>query len=293
MRSAELNKQVIEQIGAGDTVTPREAVKTQLVALLDSIDRHDKGEGQINIGGEHAENFIDGIDSELEDLLAIAAPLIEYGGLAGQEAVVSALARVAEQIPRETQTPGWEPALFFVTARLLWSTAAIALACDAVEFFPRLLRVRTRSRYRSVESLVVDDSSARHLDVYGRGADESFESHRRWLAELELLIERYALLVRDGLLEQALAEADMLFAMHTVATGSSFGQAYSHGAHREGHAERRLRVRVRAPEQRASLCKFFDTPDRELEQRLATLHDGLARQRDLFRGEVQLFPSDD
>jgi hypothetical protein len=290
--AAELNSRVVEQLGAGNTVAAREALKAELVAVLDALDRNDKGEQQVDLGSaRQIDNFVDGISPELERFLAVAVPLVEYGGDAGHEAVVNALARVAEQIPRETQTPGWETALYLVTARLLWSTTALALACDRIDFLPRLLRLRTRSRFHGGEELLVDDSSARHLSAYERGADESFDSHNRWLADLPLCRERYPLLVREGLLEQALAEADMLFAMHSA--GDAVGSTYSHGARREGHAERRLRARVNVPAERAALCTFFNVSDAHLEDELAALHGQLARSTDLFIRDVQLFPTAD
>jgi hypothetical protein len=290
--AGELNSRIVDQLGTGNSVAAREALKAGLVAVLDALDRHNKGEQQVDLGSAgQIDNFVDGITPELEHFLAVAAPLLEYERDGEHDAVVNALARVAEQIPRETQTPGWEPALYLVTARLLWSTTALALACDRVDFLPRLLRLRTRSRFHGGEEPLVDDSSARHLSAYERGADKSFDSHKCWLVGLALFRERYPLLLREGLLEQALAEADMLFGMH--AARYAVGTTYSHGAHREGDAERRLRARMAVPAERAALGAFFGVAEAQLEEQLGALHGQLARRTDLFVREVQLFPRAD
>ena len=85
----------------------------------------------------------------------------------------------------------------------------------------------------------------------------------------------------------------LIFALHADAIGAGIGGTYSHGAHREGYAEERLRARIRTPDGREQLVRFFGIPDAELEARLAELHEGLPRQRDLFIGEVRLFPRGD
>jgi hypothetical protein len=289
MTAIEINEQLVEQLGRGDTVAPREELKAQVLALLATLD--DQGEAAANLAGEErVDAFRGAISDELEGFLAAAAPLIEYGGGGGQEAVIRALAQVTSEISRE---PSHENAYYLVTARLLWSTTAFALACDATDFLPRLLRLTVRSAFRNVDELLIDDGSARHLEAYGRSADVAFESHRLWLAALSLLTERYPLLAREQQLERALAEADLIFALHTDAVGAGIRGTYSHGAHREGHAEQRLRARVRTRDGREQLVRFFGIPDAELEERLAELHEGFPRQRELFFGQIRLFPGDD
>jgi hypothetical protein len=289
MSAVDINEQLVEQLGRGDTVAPREALKVQALALLAALD--DQGEARGNLAGEERVNtFLEAISDKLEEFLAAAAPLIEYGGSDGQEAVVRALGQVTSEISRE---PNQENAYYLVTARLLWSTTAFALASDATDFLPRLLRLTVRSAFRNVDELLIDDSSAGHLEAYGRSADVAFESHRLWLASLSLLTERYPLLAREQQLERALAEADLIFALHTDAVGAGIRGTYSHGTHREGHAEQRLRARVRTPDGRDQLVRFFGIPDAELEERLAELHEGFPRQRELFFGQVRLFPGDD
>lgn len=289
MSAIELNEQAVEQLGRGDTVAPREALKAQVVALLAALDG--QGEARANLAREErASAFLEAISDELEGFLAVAAPLIEYGGSDGQDAVVRALAQVGSEISRE---PNLENALYLVTARLLWSTTGLALACDAADFLPRLLRLRVRSAFRDVEEPLIDDSSARHPEAYGGSAEVAFESHRLWLASLSLLTERYPLLAREQQLERALAEADLIFALHTDAVADGIGATYSHGAHREGHAEQRLCARIRAPDGREQLVRFFGIPDAQLEKRLAELHEGFSHQRGLRIGAVRLFPGDD
>src|SRR6266511_3323604 len=53
-----------------------------------------------------ANALLEAISDELECFLAVAAPLIEYGGRDGQEAVVRALAQVASEISRERAPRG-------------------------------------------------------------------------------------------------------------------------------------------------------------------------------------------
>jgi hypothetical protein len=289
MSAIEINEQLVEQLGRGDSVGPREALKAQVLTLLATLD--DQGEAAANLAGEERVNvFLEAISDELEGFLAVAAPLIEYGGSDGQEAVIRALAQVTSEISRE---PDHENAYYLVTARLLWSTTAFALACDATDFLPRLLRLTVRSAFRNVDELLINDSSARHLEAYGRSADVAFESHRLWLASLSLLTERYPLLAREQQLERGLAEADLIFALHTDAVGASVSGTYSHGAHREGHAEQRLLARVRTPDGREQLVRFFGIPDAALEHQLTELHEGFPRQRELFFAQVRLFPGDD
>jgi hypothetical protein len=286
MSAVDLNAQVVEQLGDGNTVAPREALKQQLGALLAAL--HGQGEARANLAGEERVGaFLDAISDELEGLLAVAAPLIEYGGSAGHEAVVRAVAQVTNEISRQ---PNQENAHYLVAARVLWCTTAFALACDAIDFLPRLLRLTVRSAFRNVDEPLIDDSSARHLEVFGRGADVAFDSHREWLASLDLVAERYPLLAREQLLEKALAEADLIFALHTDAAGRGINGTYSAVAHREGDAERRLRARVRAPDAREQLVRFFAVPDAELEERLDEIHAQLPRQGELYFGEIRLFP---
>ena len=148
-----------------------------------------------------------------------------------------------------------------------------------------------RSAFRNVDEPLIDDSGARHLDA-GRSAEVAFESHRLWLSSLSLLTERYPLLVREQHLERALAEADLIFALHSDVINAGMHGTYSHGAHREGHAEARLRARLRTPDGRQQLVRLFGVRTKELDQRLAKLHDGPARTRDLFVSDVRLFPDD-
>jgi hypothetical protein len=289
MSAIELNRQAVEQLGVGDSVAPREALKAQLVALLRVLDG--QAETAANLGDEErASAFLEAISDELESILAVAAPLIEYGGSDGQEAVVRGLAQVAGEISREASL---ENAMYLVTARLLWSTTAFALSCDAADFLPRLLRLTVRSAFRDADVPLIDDSSARHPQAFGRGADVAFESHRLWLESLNLITERYPLLVREQQLERALAEADLIFALHTDAADMGIRGTYSHAAHREGHAEQRLRARARTPSSREQLVRFFGIPDDHLEERLAELHEGFPRQRNLLFGDVRLFPAGD
>lgn len=288
MSAVELNKQVIEQLSAGNTVTPQEMLKDQLVGILEALDQNDNGEHQMNLG--NALDVVEGISDELEGFLAVAVPLIEYGGEGGQEAVVSALARIAQQIDR--RPPDCENALYLLAARLLWCTTAFALACDTVDFLPRLLRLSTRSHFHGRDERLVDDSSVRHLSAFDRGAGDAFESHQQWITSSALVQRCYPLLARDGLIEEGLMEADMLFALHSDATESSLRGTYSHGAHRTGRPEARLRARLGAPAQREQLSLFFGVPDGQLEQRLAELHEGLPRDREEFMGDVRLFPGE-
>lgn len=291
MSGAELNAEVIEQLGAGNLVGPREALKAQVEALLQRLERTDQGEGQVNLAEERQlENFIEGISGELQGFLAVAAPLIEYGGDAGQEAVVTALARLAQEIERRSQTPGWEQAMYSLVSRLLWVTAAFALACDAIEFVPRLRRVTAPSHYEDRSEPMLDASRARYLPTHDGDAGRSFEAHERWLTELDLIAERYPLLARDDEITTALIEADLLFAMHAVASGGHNGP-YSHGARPGGGAEKRLRARAIDPNQRAVLAGFFETEGVELERQLNTLYGALHRQPGMWMGESQvLFP---
>lgn len=288
MSARELNKQVLEQLGSGDTVTPREMLKSRVLAILEALDTSEGHERASNLAGEErADTFIQGLSDELEHFLGVAFPLIEYGGPVGQDAVVRGLTAVTAETARE---PSRENAMYLVTARLLWSTAAFALACDAIDFLPRLLGLTVHSAFRDADERLIDDSGARHLTAYGRSADVSFDSHWRWLASLRLLDECYPLLARSQRLEHALMEADMLSAMHTDAAGAGINGTYSHGAHRQGQAERLLRVRLVTPGQRKEICQFFGVPESELEETLAQLHEGLRRNRDLFLGDVRLFP---
>jgi hypothetical protein len=289
MTAVDLNQQVLEQLGRGDAVAAREMLKSCVLAILQALDEPQRQEDAANLAGEkRVEGFMNGISAELEGFLAVAAPLIEYGGRNGQQAVVYALALVAGEVSDE---PSRENALYLIAARLLWCTTAFALACDATDFLPRLLRITTHSAFRDADERLIDDSGARHPSAYDRSADVGFESHRLWLGALPLVQQCYPLLARDQQLDKALMEADMLFAMHADVAGGSMGGTYSHGAHREGYAEQRLRARVGAPDGREQLCRFFDLADAQLEQRLNELHEGLRRQRDLFMGEVRLFPS--
>jgi len=287
MNAVELNNQIVEQLGAGNTIAPQEALKGQLVGILEALDGND--DHDVNLG--NAVDVVDEVGDELEGFLAVAAPLIEYGGEPGQVAVISTLARITEQIDR--RPPDWENALCLLAARLLWCTTAFGLACDAVDFLPRLLRLSTHSHFHDHDERLVDDRSARHLSAFNGSAEESFKSHARWLASSALVQQRYPLLARDGVIDEALIEVDMLFALHSDATGSGNRGTYSYGARRTGRPEARLRARLGAPAQRKQLALFFGFLDGQLEQHLAELHEGLPRNREGLMGDVRLFPSTD
>ena len=73
MTPAERNQQAVVDLGEGNTVAPREALKRALADLLDALDRHDKGEGQTNLGDpKHIDNVIAGLDAQLDALLAVS-----------------------------------------------------------------------------------------------------------------------------------------------------------------------------------------------------------------------------
>lgn len=286
MSAVELNVRIVEQLGNGNTVAPREALKQQLGALLDTFGNHEELNGLR--GQERVASLVAAIQEPLEGVVAAGAPLIEYGGPDGQRAV-RALAQITGRISVD---PSQENAYYLVAARLLWCSTAFALACDAVEFLPRLLGLTVRSNFRYAEERLIDDSSARHLEAFGREAGVALDSHRQWLAQLDLLSERYPLLARDQELEKALAEADLLFAFHADLSASGARGVYSGAAHRDGDPERRVRARLQAPEARAQLVRFFDIPDPQLDERLSEIHERMPRDNELFFGDVRLLPAE-
>lgn len=287
MSVAELNARIVDQLGNGNTVAPREALKQQLGALLNTLE--DQGEELNNLAGEdRVATLVAAIQEPFEGVLAVTAPLIEYGGPDGQLAVIRALAHLTGRISLE---PSQENAYYLVAARLLWCSTAFALACDAVDFLPRLLSLTVRSNFRDIDERLIDDSTARHLNAFKSGADVALDSHRQWLAQPELLTKHYPLLARDQGLEKALAEADLLFALHADASGTSSRGIYSGAAHRDGNPERRLRARLRTPGPREQLVRFFEIPDAELDERLNEAHERMPHNHEFSFGDVRLLPS--
>jgi hypothetical protein len=294
MNASQINEAALAELGRGNTVGPRETLKTQLGALLDRLDHHDKRERQIDLGSpQKVDIVVDGLRQEIEGLLEVAFPLIEYGGEAGQAAVANALARVAAEVGRDTSTPGWENAVLVVSTHLLLATTAFALACDAAEFLPRLLRVNVRFRNHEREEPLLDARRARYLAAYEGDAGRSFEAHRRWMESLGVVETCYPLLVRDDEIVKALMEADMLFALHTLAAGVS-REPYAHSIGRDGHyPETRLRARVSDPRQRAAVVAFYALADYELESHLTRLYAQIRRDPDLWGDEHALFDVDE
>jgi hypothetical protein len=278
MTPGELNEQAVVDLGGGNTVAPREALKRVVAELLEALDRHDKGEEQTNLGDpKQIDNLIAGLDAQLDAFLAVAFPLVEYGGKAGQEAVATSLARIAREADRDTRTPGWSRAMLAIGARLLWVCTAFALAASALDFLPRLLRVTNRSKYGDRDEALVSSSSSRFLDAYNGDAAVSFEAHERWLAERSWIRERYPLLSHRDELAAYLLEADLVLAIASALADGS-GAPYCHGAYRDGlPAETRLRAHAAEPAQRGNLCEFLRLPDAELEPRLNEIWVGFRR----------------
>jgi hypothetical protein len=291
MTLVELNEQAVSDLGAGNTVSPREALKKALADLLDALDRHDKGQDQTNLGDpKQIDNVIVGLDTEVDAFMAVAFPLVEYGGNAGQEAVAAAIARVAREADRDTRTPGWERAMRALGARVVWVFTAFALATDALDFLPRLLRVVTRSKYGDHDEPLVTSSSARFLDAYNGDAGLSFEAHRRWLEERSWVGDRYPLLSRADEFVAYLMEADLVLAIASALSNGA-GTPYCHGAYRDGiPAETRFRGHAADPRHRSALCEFLGIADAELEPCVNQIYREF-RRPGMWIDEANLLPA--
>jgi hypothetical protein len=291
MTLAERNQRVVAELGAGNTVSPREALKIALADLLDALDRHDKGQDQTNLGDPNQiDNVIAGLDAELDAFMAVAFPLVEYGGESGQEAVAGAIARIARETDRDTRTPGWSRAMLVLGARLVWIFTAFALAEDAVDFLPRLRRISTRSSHGDGNESLITSSSARFLDAYNGDAGLSFEAHQRWLEERTWVADRYPLLSRENEFVAFLMEADLVLAIAAALSDGS-GAPYCHGAYRDGlPGETRLRAHAADPRHRAILCAFLGIEGVDLEAKVNKIYRGF-RRPGMWIDEMNLLPT--
>jgi hypothetical protein len=288
MTATELNASAVEAIGGGNLVEPIERLKSLTAELLDHLDRIDRPDQASLAQPQQMQACIDDLSDETESFLAVAFPLIEYGGPEGHRAVAAALRRLARRADRRGVADGFEAFLYVILARLLWGLTTYALATDRLELLTRLAGLATQSDYDPGRpQALVADARARYLAAYDRDAGTSFEAHLGWLESLDLF-ESYPLLVAGDELKSALMEADMILGMCLVAESGL--DPYSAGARQEWMAERRLVARVADPRQRRALAEFFGCSEEDLEARLSELHAGL-RQGGAFRDRTPLFPA--
>lgn len=276
MSSVELYRQVIADL---PLAASRDLLTQQIAGLLAEIDRTETEAPQ------DLDELYRRCGPPAELLLAVAAPLLAYGGQPGSASVAGALQAVADRID---QFGGQGPTIACedLLGCVAWGLLTLALATDRVDAAAQLTAVCRTSPYDGGVTPLFTDSSMRHPSARGREAGSAYDARVAWLRGLPLL-DALPLLARPGGIEAAFAEADFVAALLVARAGA---EVYSRAAFRDGVPESRLSRRASRPEERRGLCRLFGCSDSELETALNAAQ-ALIRSDDPFGWRRSLFPS--
>lgn len=202
-RTTEASLEAIEQLAAGDQVSPIRSLRirgTELVERIAGVDVSSEPEAQI-----------EAVRNSLQPFLAIALPLSDFGGQRAQAEVLTSLQRLADLIV-EGQDKPTERLLALGLRESVWLLATQALANDRFEQLPGLASIVLVDPYGDGIERVFESSDLRHPDLFERKADLAFMSTRAWLLDSELP-SQLPRLSRANDLEAALIEAELLAAL--------------------------------------------------------------------------------
>jgi hypothetical protein len=227
-------------------------------------------------------------NEQLDLIIAQALAVVVGGSNYDQRAVVLALEALAGVAngPQRVQTPG----VLAVLARATLCVTGGALAWRRLELVEQLATVRHTDGYGQPVSIVAD-TDLRHLDLYARGADTSFNAHLTWL-KMRPWRAAVGVLCSDDALALSLAEADVLGGMLAVGEGRERDQ-YSAGlALGDRRVQDRIVARARDPRQRAVLVGLFGVGDDALDDRMSDAFAGLSVGQRMTSFRRGLFAAD-
>jgi hypothetical protein len=209
-----------------------------------------------------------------EDLDALLAPAVALIGLGPHETVHTAsvaldILAAASAGSRRVHTAVATSML----ARAALTMTASVLAWHRLEALAALASVTRSNGYGPAVS-VLADTDLRHLDLFNRGADDSFRAHVAWFHSRPWRASVGPLSTAEQV-SVAFAEADVLTGMLAVGTDPVHSLYAAGLSVPDRRVEERLVSRTRDARQRPLLCMLFDVADRELDQRLTDAYSNL------------------
>lgn len=258
MSAVQKNAEALTSLGAGDVVSVIEDVKRTAHALAEEIDRESGGTPE-----ERINELLERTCKPSEELLALVYPTIEYGDAQAIETIPRALLHVAGRtaaVVRETGPNRIGGVV--VVGRLVWAIVAYAVHCGRFEVIADASRASVIVPFSNNEAApLIGVGVLRYPDALGGNAGRSFEAYREWLQTLQLITERYPLLVAE--FDHVFGEADVLLAM---VMARQRDRVYSLGL--DTASAGRLARRLRDPKHRAALRVVFDSSKDELDDAL-------------------------
>jgi hypothetical protein len=283
--------EMLGALGRGDEVAAREMLAGAVLALLEKFDAlaPEMSQSQVRLAKQRDE-AVGKADAELEQVVAAAIPLLQYGSPDALANVTLALQRVADAIGWQGEHSDLSGLVRVSLARLLWALAAMALALDRVDLLPLLNRVALPVRYGTAYVAAVADTSLRYLVFYEGSAGKTYEALSEWFASLGALDDYKLLTIRDGL-TPAFAEADLILGLRLLAERER--DVYCEGAALDSRpAEQRLIRRLADPAQVPELAAFYGVKSAELTELLAERYSKVAAKGPWGRGGGSLFGND-
>lgn len=260
--------EMVGALGRGDEVAAREMLTGAVLALLEKFDAlvPEMSQSQVRVA-EQRDEAVAKADAELEQVVAAAIPLLQYGSPAALADVTFALQRIADAVGWEGEHSDLSGLVRVSLSRLLWTLTAMALALDRVMLLPLLNRVALPVRSGSASVAAVADTSLRYLAFYEGSAGKTYEALSEWFASLGMLVDYKVLTIRNGL-TPAFAEADLILGLRLLAERER--DVYCEGAALDSRpAEQRLIRRLADPAQVPALAASYGVKAAELKDLLA------------------------
>ena len=275
---AELYAEMIEQLGRPIPIAAITQLRAETLSLLADLP-------EVR-GSAEVEGALPRARSVLERALAVALPLLDYGGERGAREVTRMLQILATELG-EREGQGGELMLALVLHDLTWTFFADCLARSRPETLSRIGAVAIPRRYRQETLTVLRADDLRHAIAFERGADTTYLSWRDWYLGSELLASLSY--VRDrAQLEPFLAEAELIAALAFAQRNDD--RSFCAVVSTDSGAERRLRVHLREPESTSALASLLRIPVADLPQELNRLYSLLVGPS-RFGGEGPLIPT--
>jgi hypothetical protein len=189
------------------------------------------------VDGEQLECGFAALHDELEKCLALAQPLLDFGGERGLAEVCSMLQRLAF-LRAETSALAREPMVSLGLHDLAWSLLAECLAADRLRSLPRLASVVVLDPQYPEAITLFEHEDLRHPGAFQRGGENAYLAWREWFCSSELIARLPHLGTRESR-RAAAAEADLLAALRFAARHGERSFCACLG---EGSGERRLRA---------------------------------------------------
>jgi hypothetical protein len=254
-----LYTEAIDCLRVDDLVSPILRLRQSTVELLDWLPE--------GVAGEELEGAFPELRSRLERCLAVAQPLLDFGGARGAGEVAWSLQSLA-LVQGDSANLAREPMASLAIHDLAWSLLADTLARGRLEVLETLAAVAIPNPYEGEATPILQDPNIRHTNVFNRGADRTYSSWREWLTSSELW-ESMSHFGGPPVLDAPLAEVELISAMCFAATRRD--RAYC-GSLGQGGGERLLRAHLRSASGRAGLAELFEVDEPDVAERLNELY---------------------